>query len=233
MPLVKESLTPQSAPVDVAAAGDSLGTTGDTFGSLTASSGTELMRVGAPKAGYYTRCYWTKFCNKAAAEQTLTVLVELARTTISTDAAAGQAVINFSSIPSSPVDGSLMAANDYFIVQNELYEFDVYRVASISSLAVTVDVSIGSASSSGVATKLLAGSSKVSNVIYFMGAVADHTKRKFTIPTSNTDYTLANDIVGIGTGVKKGSPLLLHFGNVTTQSVFTGAGFGYVKGANG
>ena len=160
----------------------------------------------------------------------MTVLVELARTKITTDAAAGQAVVNFAAIPTSPIDGSLMAANDYFIVQNELYEYDVYRVASISGLAVTVDVSIGSASASGVATKIPSHSSLTSPVIYFMGAAGDHTKRQFTIPASNADYTLADYVVGLGTSVKLGSPLLVRSGNITTAGVFTAASFGYVKG---
>ena len=57
----KLSTTPASIPAEVAAVGSSIGTRGDTYGSITATAGTELMRVGPPLAGHFTRCYLIRY----------------------------------------------------------------------------------------------------------------------------------------------------------------------------
>jgi len=126
---------------------------GDGYGSITDTVTVPLLRVCPPKPGCYTRVYSFWYDNLAAALQTVTFMVPQATCAVASDASISQAVVKFSAVPSL-LDGGLMAANDFFVVENENGVFDVYQVLSISGLSVTVVASVGSASASGVATNL-------------------------------------------------------------------------------
>lgn len=211
--------TPQSEaqPDAVAAAAAVVETPGDGYGSITASSGTELLRVCPPKAGRFTRVHSTVYdCSTTA--HTLTMMVPLDKTQASTDAAAGQAVIK---LKKAPVDasGTKIAANDYIVVKDEAGVFGVYKVASVSSLSITITVSVGSADGSGFVNKVLADAA-----VWFYGTAADHSKRAFTMKAS-TVTTLPDAVNGWCTSSAKVEPIVIHSDNSTAAGTLVAVSY--------
>lgn len=219
----KTDVTPQSEaqPDAVGVAAAVAETPGDGYGSLTASSGTELLRVCPPKANRFTRVHsWIYDCGGTA--HTVTLMVPVARVKVLTDAAAGQAVVKMSQAPVGTT-GAKIAANDYFVVKDESGVFGAYRVNAVSGTSITIDVSIGSADSSGFVNKLIAGS-----FIWFFGATSLHSKRQFTMKAS-TVTSMPDASNGWATSPGKNEPILVHSNNATAAGTLVGLSYSNPK----
>ena len=196
-------------------------TPGDGYGSITASSGTELLRVCPPKQGRFTRVHSTVYdCSTTA--HTLTMMVPLDKTQVATDAAAGQAVIKLKKAVAD-AGGTKIAANDYIVVKDEAGIFGVYKVSSVSGTSVTIATSIGSADGSGFVNKILADSA-----VWFYGTAADHSKRAFTMKAS-TVTTLPDAINGWCTSPGKFEPVVIHSDNSTAAGILVAVSYSNPK----
>jgi hypothetical protein len=196
-------------------------TPGDGYGSITASFGTELLRVCPPKAGRFTRVHSTVYdCGSTA--HTLTMMVPLDKTQVASDAASGQAVIK---LKKAPVDagGTKIAASDYIVVKDETGIFGVYKVASVSGLSITITTSVGSADGSGFVNKVLADAA-----VWFYGTASDHSKRQFTMKAS-TVTTLPDAINGWATSPGKFEPVVIHSDNSTAAGILVAVSYSNPK----
>lgn len=186
---------------------------GDGYGSATAAAGTEILRVCPPKLGRYTRVVSAQY-DCGSTSHVLTLMVTLDRVQVSTDAEAGQAVIKFNK---APVDssGNKIAANDYFVVKDEMGIFGVYRVNAVSGLSITIDASIGTAGASGFTNKVLAGRN-----VWFVGAAADHAARQFTMKASTVNQ-LPHVPTGYATSPAAFEPIVVHSNNATNAGILS------------
>jgi hypothetical protein len=211
--------SPQSEaqPEAVAAAAAVAETPGDGYGSITATLGTELLRVCPPKAGRFTRVHSTVY-DCAGTAHTLTMMVPLDKTQVATDAAAGQAVIKLKAAVAD-ASGTKIAANDYIVVKDETGIFGVYKVASVSGNSITISVSIGSADGSGFVNKVLADAA-----VWFYGTAADHSKRAFTMKAS-TVTTLPDATNGWCTTPSKFQPIVIHSDNSTAAGTLVAVSY--------
>ena len=185
----------------------------DAYGSKTAAFGTAITRVVSPRAGL--RAAVSGFAYTAGTTaHTLTFLTAQSETTISTEAASGQAVIALTTIPTAS-DGSLLAANDFVIVQHEDGSWSDYVVSSISGLNVTL--------TGNLSKKVLKGSR-----VFFMGVIADHPDRQYTIAASTTLQISGGDVrLRCATANKDNEPILAHSANATVAGTLVWLGFTY------
>src|SRR6185436_1707042 len=165
----------------------------DAYGTKTATADTEFTRVVPPRAGVRARVSGLVYTAGTTAH-TLSFLNVLGSTTVSTDAASGQAVVAFTALPTAP-DGSLIAASDWVIMQQEDSSWVAAKVSSLSGLNVTM-------------TANLAKKVKAGTTIFFMGAPADHSDRQFTVLASQTLNLVGADTrLGICTAANDGQPI--------------------------
>lgn len=185
----------------------------DCYGSLTQTAGTVITRTIPPNSGGRACIGWLSYdCSTTA--HTLTVMVAMSEVAASSEAASGQAVVNLSSIPTA-FDGSILAANDFMIVQHEDGSWNEYKVSSLSGLAVTF--------SSNLTGKVLKSSR-----IFFMGAPADHTTRRFTMKASTITTLVGGDFrIHFGASTLPNQPLLVHSDNSTAAGTLTGLAYYY------
>lgn len=182
---------------------------GDSWGTTTASADTAIAVVAPPREGRFTKIKRVLYENGATVH-TLTCMVSQKEVAVVTEAAAGQAVVKFSNIPTL-LDSAIFAAGDFFVVQDELGIFGAYIVTSISSNSVTITASVGSAGASGFTNKILADSP-----VWIVGAPADHPKRQYRMKASgDTEY------FDLATSPNVNQPIVVHSNNITAQ--------GYIK----
>jgi hypothetical protein len=187
----------------------------DAYGTKTATAGTAIVRVVPPRSDKRA-VVWTLRYKNSTTEHTLTVMVAMANTTLTTEAASGQAVINLTA-QLTATDGSVLAANDYVAVQHEDGSWDGYKVSSISGLAVTL--------ATNLAKKVLKTSA-----VFMMGAPGasgDHPDRVYTLEASET-MTLGGEY-GVGTADKNNQPILIHVDNITAAGKLQWVSYGYVN----
>lgn len=177
----------------------------DAYGTKTETAGTIIKRVIPPRSGARAKVGGLSY-TAAATAHTLSVLTTVNTVSVASEAASGQAVVNISSVPTT-FDGSIVAANDWFVLQYEDGTWDAHIVNSISGKAVTF--------AANLSQKVLADSQA-----FFMGAPADHSDRQFTIDASQT-LTIAggDDRLGFGTGSSNGTPILVHSTNATNAGL--------------
>lgn len=190
---------------------------GDGYGSISNTAGTPNVRVCPPKLGRFTRIH-TWLYDNAATAHTVTLMVPLERVLVSTDAESGQAVIRLNKMPIDST-GNLAAASDWIVVKDEQGIFGAYRISSISGLAVTIAVSIGTADGSGFTYKVPAG-----NVVWFFGAPADHAKRQYTMKASVVT-SMPPAASGWATTPNSHEPILVHDDNGTNAGTIVGVNF--------
>jgi hypothetical protein len=193
---------------------------GDGYGSSTIAFGTEVVKVIPPKAQRHTRIDGFGYeCGATA--HTVTVMVPLQKVKVATDAAAGQTSITLDVAPTD-TSGAVPAANDFIVVRNEYGIYDVYKVASYSARVIVVTVSVGSADSNGVITKI-----EADTPVWFFGGTADHVKRQFRTPASAyTPFTPPN---GICTTPNVYEPVIVHSNNATATGYMSGPWASYPK----
>ncbi len=192
---------------------------GDGYGSLTNTAGTPTVRVCPPKIGYFTRVTSWIYDNAATAH-TVTPMVPLEKCLVSTDAAAGQAVIKFDHIPTNTA-GAKIASGDWFVVKDEAGIFGSYLVSSVSALAVTITASRGSADGSGFVNKIPAG-----RIIWYFGSpTTDHAKRGYTMKASVVTTMPPGNWC---TTPNKHEPILVHDDNGTNAGTLTALSYANV-----
>lgn len=173
----------------------------DAYGTITQAANTVITRVIPPNPDGRS-CVGSLQYEAAATAHTLSLMTTIDTVTASSDAASGQAVLPISRNPVTP-DGTLVAANDWFIVQHEDGTWNAYMVSSVSGLNITMTANLTG--------KVLAGSR-----VHFMGAPADHSLRQFTMKASTTYKFDAGDFrIRMATGSAKNTPILVHSNNAT------------------
>lgn len=173
----------------------------DCYGSVTQTAGTAITRVIPPNSGARA-CLGNFKYVPAATAHTLTAMVVVQTLSVTSDAASGQAVVPISSIPTS-FDGSILAANDWLVLQYEDGSWAAHLVSSLSGLNVTV--------SANLTAKVLKDS-----VAYFMGAPGDHTTRQFTtIASTSYDFIASDFRIRAATSPLPNQPILFHSNNAT------------------
>lgn len=173
----------------------------DCYGSLTQTAGTAITRVIPPREGARA-CVGNFKYVPAATAHTITMMVVLAEVTVISEAAASQAVVSLSAIPTA-ADGSILAANDYLILQYEDGSWNAHLVSSLSGTAVTVGTSF---------SQKIPKSSRA----FFMGAPADHTSRQFlTIASTAYDFVASDFRIRAATSALPNQPILVHSNNAT------------------
>ena len=187
-------------------------------GGATATAGTKVTVLIPPRRGAFTRL--TKVAMRSGATaHSLVILKSLAApTTVSSNAAASQAVVNITADSGATPPGTI-AAGDFCVVQLDNGSFWLGEVSSVSSLAITMTASLPAAAAAG-------------NAVWFMGAVGDHPARSLTnlkVPPA-TGYTVVGtasvlNTWGDGTTCLEQSngtyePLVLVNANATNASIF-------------
>lgn len=181
----------------------------------TQTADTIIADVIPPKSGLYTVLNTVAYTNSSTAH-TLTVMRSQGSTTTTAAAAASQAVINVASLSLAKdmAGNSLaedLAANDFLVIAHSDGTYGVYKISSISSLAITLTSNLTQAVASGA---IVYG-------MYELGRTTGIKHLQFTLPASATTY-LPNNPSGNGSGElgiaqSKGvsEPLVVHSGNAT------------------
>lgn len=185
----------------------------DAYGTKTAAFDTEFTRLIPPRAGFRARASGAIYTAGTTAH-TLSFMNVLGSTTVSTDAAAAQAVVAFTALPTAP-DGSVIAAGDWVVLQQEDSTWVAHKVSSLSGLNVTM-------------TANLAKKVKANTTVFFLGAPADHADRQYTVLASQTLNLVGSDTrLGLATAAADGQPILVHSNNVTAAGYLQWLGFTY------
>lgn len=185
--------------------GISLAYGGNVFGTLTATAGTVINLLIPPRRGAVTRVPQVRYTAGATAH-TLTALRSLGRTKASAAAATGQAVVNVTANPGP--SGNALAANDWVAIRHSADGITrLYRVSSITALAVTMTVNFAVAVAPG-------------DDVWMMGAAGDTDPRigaahpAFALASGATT-TLADDTTGVACSHAQDEPVLLQVDNAT------------------
>lgn len=122
------------------------------YGRLTQNAGTKIVRLVEPSKGSYTHLTYTEVI-VAGTAHILTVLKPLGVTTLSSAAAASQAVVNVTADPgdytSSAVSDNAIAGSDWVVVALDDGTFHTDLVSSVASLAVTLTNNLTYAAQAG------------------------------------------------------------------------------------
>jgi len=185
----------------------------DAYGSKTETADTVILRVVPARVGARaTVLSWAYKSGTTA--HTLTFLTCMDETTVSSDAASGQAVVNVARVPTAG-DGSLLAANDFAVLQHEDGTWGGYKVSSISGLAVTF--------TGNLTAKVLKGTK-----FFFHAAPGDHSDRAVSTVASTEHIFGGGDSRHVAcAATKKGQPILIHSNNATAAGVLRWLGYGY------
>jgi hypothetical protein len=168
------------------------------LGAKTATAGTEITQLIAPRNRAYTRVTTASY-RAAGTAHTLTALRTLNQTVLSAAAAAGQAVISLAADPGS------IAANDFVAILKPDGTYHLGKVSSVSTLDVTL--------TANVPTGGFAAGAKV----FFFGAIGDGHPQ--FAGTATTLETYQDTTAGIVASNNVEEPILLHSGNATAAGV--------------
>jgi hypothetical protein len=183
--------------------------------SLTSAPGTPILAHVPPHRKGYSLL--TKVLYRAAGTaHSVTVMKELDRTTLSAATAGGASVINLTDDPGTGTVAGAIAADDYVVVELDSGGAFACKVASVSSLAVTLSEVLPSAAAGG-------------RTVWFLGAPEDHASEQqtgqqttglsFDAPASElTDR--GDAAAGLCSSPSIWSPLLVHSDNVAAAGQF-------------
>lgn len=180
---------------------------GNGFGRITQTAGTTIEVLVPPRTDAKARI--TKLVATAAGTaHVATCLRPIGTTTLSADAAAGQAVINLTADPGPT--GNPIAANDWLAIRRAADGTTrAYKVLSVSTLAVTLTANLGT----GLG---LAAGDKVWN----FGVAGDTDPRTglahpgFTLPASATT-SYSDPESGVVATLSADEPILVQDNNAT------------------
>jgi hypothetical protein len=190
----------------------------DSYGSLSPAADTAAVRVLPPRRdGKRTTCAGFS-AQPAGTAHTLTILVALDKGLVVTDAASGATTLSIDRILQDQTGGSAgtIAVGDYLVVE--------YEDGTFAAIAVTGSGATKTPTFSATTQKIKAGTT-----VWFFGAPADHTDRRF-ICTLNARLTCSvADLGSIGTSLHDNEPVVVHYDNVTAQGVLTWVAFDYLE----
>lgn len=191
---------------------------GNGYGKQTQTAGTVINRLLPPNKNGRLRV--TKVSATASTTaHTLTALKSLGRTTASSAAASGQAIVNFAADPGAGISNAI-AAND-FVAIRESDATRVYKVSSVSTLAITMTTNIVT----GVA---------VNADIWFFGVAADtdpstgEAHQGFAIGAS-AQTVLSDAEGGVIATPKVDEPILLQDNNATAAGSIDQVSWTYTR----
>lgn len=119
---------------------------GNGQGTRTAAAGTRIRYLMQPNTQGRLRVSKAVYTAQGTAH-TLTFLRPIGRTTASSAAAAGQAVINLTADPGPA--GNLIAANDLLAIRETDGVTRLYVVSSVSTLAITLTANLAAGAAAG------------------------------------------------------------------------------------
>lgn len=184
----------------------------------TQTAGTRIRAVIPPRDGVRAKA-WAFGHRQAATQHTLTFMTGWKQISVVADAAAGQAIVLFSEIPSDPT-GAAMAAGDVFVLRHSDMSWDDYQVSSISSNAVTMTANLSQ--------QVLAGSKA-----FYMGAPGDYAGiSQFIFAASTTREIGGGDerrLVAVAAA--DGWPIVFDSDNSTNAGFLEYIQYGYTFGA--
>ena len=178
------------------------------YGKVTQTADTVITRTIPPSYNAFTHITNLKY-TAAGTAHTVTVMRPLAApTTLTSAAAASQAVINVAALAGS------LAANDYLVIEKPDGTYHTGIVSSVSTLAVTLTANVPSGG--------FASGAKVWN----LGVAADHTNLVFNgIASATTTY---NDYVSsVAATVFKEQPMIVYSNNATAAGTLENVSGGY------
>lgn len=184
--------------------------TGDSFGSKTATADTAITRLIQPHPVKLSHAGAWSY-KPGATAHTLTFLIPVATTTVTTDAATGQAVLAFAAIPTAP-DGSILAAGDWVAVQYPDLSWGEYKVSSVSGLNITM-------------TANFAAVIRANTTIYYFGAPGDHANRQVSLVASVEQSGPASGYSATTPAI--GQPILVHADNITAAGTLRFLNYSY------
>lgn len=195
----------------------------DSYGSLAGTNDVEMVRVIPPRSGLRARIAGFQYLPGATAH-TITVMPALAAAVVASEAAAAQAVLSVTNIPTSPFNSGLLAAADWLCVMDENGSWGGYKIASISGNDITVVVSVGEAGASGFSEKI-----PKDGTVYFHFASGDHPNRQF-LTVASTLFTINGENSAGGSALGDNEPILIHSPNTTNAGNLKWVNFVYVGG---
>lgn len=189
------------------------------YGRITQSAGTKIVRVVEPSSGAFTVLTYLEVTVGATAH-TLTVMKPLGVTTLSAAAAAAQAVINLTADPGDytgvqTADNGI-AANDRLIIELPDGTFHQDIVSSVATLAITMTNNIPT------------GGAAAGAKVWFYGVEANSSPfdalahAVYTLPANGTKIfggSPGDSIAGWFGSNAREEPLLLIIDNATNASV--------------
>lgn len=188
------------------------------IGRTSVAFGTAIVVAIPGKRGLFT-CLDSMRLTAAGTAHTATVLKDWSRTTLTANAAAAQAVINLAAALTD-ADGNAMAVNDHVAVELADGTWHNSTIASIATLAVTLNANLPSAA-------------KLGGAVVGYGAPADtnNAKNTFNVPASATTQIPAaiNDSALIRSRFMN-SPLIISDNNITATGAIEDVQFSYDDG---
>lgn len=199
-------------------------------GRTTQTAGTAITVTVPPKKGTYTEIAKVAY-TEGATDHTVTIMLPLNYTTLSSNTAANSAVINLTANPGhyntaykyaethydSSQANNAIAANDYVVVETADGTYHTSTVASVSSLAVTMNDSL-SATGDGA---------KKGAKVWFFGITTDtnpktkaaHGTLDATVNTTVV-YPNAADTAPVISAFWEEQPIILYSNNASNAGAF-------------
>jgi hypothetical protein len=192
-------------------------------GRATATAGTAFTALCPPRRGLKTRINHLSY-NCGGTAHTLTVMRELARTTVNAVAAAGQAVVQLVVDPGTLITPArVLAAGDYLVFelpnQQGAAAFLVGVVSSVAASGSNLNVTLTANLPTGGLTK--------GAVCWMMGVAADLHPQYLLAASAVT--TLSEALAGFVGARLSYSPLLLYSNNITAAGTLQNASVAYVS----
>lgn len=191
----------------------------------TVAADTVINRLVPPRAGMLTRV-GKVVVTAAGTAHALTALRKIGRTTASAAFASGQAVINLTADPGTltlngVANANGIAANDYVAVRESDGITRLYKVSSVSTLAITMTGNFTTGGAAGAD-------------VWFFGVAADTDPNTgsahpaFTVPASATT-TLTGQNGGLTASTGYDEPILVQDNNATAAGVIEQIEYAYTK----
>ena len=185
------------------------------FGVHTENAATPINSLVPPRRNCHARIKRVNY-TPGATSHTLYAMRPLARTTASAAASASQAVVNLTADPGTGTVAGGIAANDWCVLELADGTFQLNKVASVATLAVTFTDNLSAAMVSGAR-------------VWFLGAPANG-HATFSLPTGSTttlpaDASGSSNMLGTDLAGTDGpdEPLVLHIDNVTNAGTLNSA----------
>lgn len=190
---------------------------GDGKGKLTQTAGTAIVVCCEAKSGAYTNVL--KLANTVGGTaHTIALMRDASGTTLSSSAAASQAVANVTAALTDG-GGNAIASGDYVAVQKDDTTWHVATFTSAATLAYTLGTNFASAASAG-------------NKVFCYGVVGDsfHTNYQYAAAASAQLVLPSGDVTGcLVRGRSLGAPVLCYNANATAASTLDYIMWGYSK----